>query len=694
MKSIFTILCLFIVTHTALYSQQEQVGLKWKSMLSVVGANQDLNDMVADNEGNVYVAGVWYLDKIKPTTRTMLIGKFNTKGDLVWQDTISGVEGRADIAYDIALDKNGDIYVAGTSEEDYATLHGSITLVKYNTSGTRLWQKKYTGPESGVYGTQKDFVRINVDRQNNIYLCARRAWLKGVTILAKFNSAGTLLWEKDIPGSIIYAAITDENGNTYLAGNDARRDSTSWLKYLTMKVASDGTIIWQDSKTEESGAVGAGNDITLDKDNNVFIVAKNQVVSGSSQISVLKYTSSGDFQWKKTKFGDISTIAGISSDIIKSDSQGNVYIVADTNDIPLKDIMLTKYTSSGEEAWSRIYNGVLDQNDFGLAIAIDVQNNIYITGEAHISNSYSPDIITLKYDTQGKLNWKKNNFDAEAIGQHISVTTEGDVLVGGYKREYDNLNGEWFGGFNVLKYSPSTASITKTVNQPGTYVFNASGNNTAITITLNTVSGTGTLNVSYFGFPAVNLEFDGNKPVNISQYKWVIEALGLTGIDAEIKIALDMLQNNGGIVDANDVKIFKREIEGQGAFKELATKFENGELKASITEFSEFILGSNSSPLLVEEDGGTVPKTAMLLENFPEPFKSSTKIRFALPNSSFVKLVIHDSFGREVTTLVNEQLPEGNFYYQFNAENLPAGVYFYTLTASDFSHTKKMTIVR
>ncbi len=89
-----------------------------------------------------------------------------------------------------------------------------------------------------------------------------------------------------------------------------------------------------------------------------------------------------------------------------------------------------------------------------------------------------------------------------------------------------------------------------------------------------------------------------------------------------------------------------------------------------------------------------VPNKFSLSQNYPNPFNPSTKIKFALPNSSFAKLVVYDALGRELETLVNEQLNAGTYEANWIASNYPSGVYFYTLTSGDYSETSKMILIK
>ncbi len=83
-----------------------------------------------------------------------------------------------------------------------------------------------------------------------------------------------------------------------------------------------------------------------------------------------------------------------------------------------------------------------------------------------------------------------------------------------------------------------------------------------------------------------------------------------------------------------------------------------------------------------------------LEQNYPNPFNPTTSISFSIKEAGFVSLKVYDLLGREVTTLVSENRPAGNYTVAFNASSLGSGVYFYTLSSGGFSQTKKMMLVK
>lgn len=99
-----------------------------------------------------------------------------------------------------------------------------------------------------------------------------------------------------------------------------------------------------------------------------------------------------------------------------------------------------------------------------------------------------------------------------------------------------------------------------------------------------------------------------------------------------------------------------------------------------------------------------IPAAFKLYQNYPNPFNPSTKIKFQIPLSRvvdaaggrgvFTKLFVYDLLGREVASVVNEQLASGTYEVEWNASNFPSGIYFYRLTAGDFSEVNKMVLLK
>ncbi|GIV46158.1 MAG: hypothetical protein KatS3mg036_0976 [Ignavibacterium sp.] len=89
-----------------------------------------------------------------------------------------------------------------------------------------------------------------------------------------------------------------------------------------------------------------------------------------------------------------------------------------------------------------------------------------------------------------------------------------------------------------------------------------------------------------------------------------------------------------------------------------------------------------------------IPDEFTLSQNYPNPFNPSTTIEFSLPKDAKVKLVIYNSIGEEVATLVNNQLSAGYYKYNWNASDLTSGIYYYKLISDDGFLVKKMMLLK
>jgi len=94
------------------------------------------------------------------------------------------------------------------------------------------------------------------------------------------------------------------------------------------------------------------------------------------------------------------------------------------------------------------------------------------------------------------------------------------------------------------------------------------------------------------------------------------------------------------------------------------------------------------------EDSNSTPHKFDLGQNYPNPFNPDTTIFFELPGASRVSLKIYNAMGQQVAALVEGRLSAGSHQIQWNAGNLPSGVYFYELKSGAFQQTRKMMLLQ
>ena len=94
------------------------------------------------------------------------------------------------------------------------------------------------------------------------------------------------------------------------------------------------------------------------------------------------------------------------------------------------------------------------------------------------------------------------------------------------------------------------------------------------------------------------------------------------------------------------------------------------------------------------------PKEFSLNQNYPNPFNPATTISYSIPKAEHVTLKVYDELGKEVSSLVDENKEAGNYMVQFNGQQttsskqLSSGIYFYRLTAGDFTDVKKLMLLK
>jgi hypothetical protein len=89
-----------------------------------------------------------------------------------------------------------------------------------------------------------------------------------------------------------------------------------------------------------------------------------------------------------------------------------------------------------------------------------------------------------------------------------------------------------------------------------------------------------------------------------------------------------------------------------------------------------------------------IPAHFGLHQNYPNPFNPSTTIEFDVQSLSRVRVAVYDVLGKETARLVDDDRPAGHYAVRFDASRIPSGVYFYRMTAGEFSQVRKLIVVK
>jgi len=482
--------------------------------------------------------------------------------------------------------------------------------------------------------------------------------------LIKYKPNGNTLWAKFYDSPVNYGGelkdmALDNFGNIIVTGNSA---GTNYDDYATIKYDSDGNVIW--AKRIDKGDHDQSLKVDIDDIGNVYVTGVSWRIYESHNFLTVKYNSNGDTVWTHTFVGNED-----ASDIpraIAVDSQGNVFVGGETDwRWGTPDFVTIKYYPSGGTAWIAQYNGSQNNYDYFRAMALDREDNIYVTGEFYSSGTTDLDIVIIKYDNiTGDTIWVKKYKGAgngDDTVRDITIDSLGNIYLTGSTF----VSGTGY-DFLTMKYNPSgELQWVKTYFERSNYEDHAN----AISLDkFGNVYVTGR-SYGYYNdneYATIKYDNDGNEEW-VKRYRGVLSNLFFS-------YANDICVDNAGNVYVT------------GSSQGINTLGDFATIKY-IQTASDI---DNNSP--------DVPKTFQLLQNFPNPFNPRTKISWQSPVSSWQTLKVFDVLGNEIATLVNEEKPAGSFEVEFQSavgsHQLASGIYFYQLKAGDYFETKKMMYLK
>lgn len=347
----------------------------WEARYKNAGGEDGPAALKVDGAGNVYVTG--YCDGGRSGYDWLTI-KYNSSGKQVWFKRLNSPDNHQDYANDIALDKAGNLYVTGGSRYDATDL--DIVTVKYSPSGQLKWAKRLSGP--GILPNWKDdFGRcIEIDKAGNTYVAGFSESSSRDIVTIKFNSSGQVLWDKrydgpdhgnDEPSGLAVSA----EGNIYVTGN-SYGSGTSEDMFL-IKYSASGEQQWVERYASPGSGPEDAQDIFLDKSGNVYVTGSGNF-GGHNKFVTLKYDPAGARKWVAL----YSTYYGSGAYSIDGDDSGNVYVTGAGMTKTVSDEIITiKYNAQGKKKWAAIYSGPT-KFDVGKAIALDPWGAVIMAGES------------------------------------------------------------------------------------------------------------------------------------------------------------------------------------------------------------------------------------------------------------------------------------------------------------------------
>ena len=227
-----------------------------------------------DSSGNIYASAY----------STMF--KWDREGTLIWARTVSGP-----VINGGWIDASGNIYLAGA----YYSSNYYGWLAKLNTSGTLNWQRSLNGLAQDLW------YNAGVDASGNVYVAGYSTSSGGSgnadALIAKYNSAGTLQWQRSIGGSgneyASQMALSPDGSLLVLSGNTSTSTAGNVDALITVINTATPSVAWQRSIGTSGYDYGYG--VTVDSSNAIY-----WLTSINGTLSLLKISSGAAIQWQKS----------------------------------------------------------------------------------------------------------------------------------------------------------------------------------------------------------------------------------------------------------------------------------------------------------------------------------------------------------------------------------------------------------
>lgn len=680
----------------------------------------------------------------------LLISSFpvETLTQFVWARRYDGPVHNLDYAKDIKI-RQYDVYVAGSSWGN--NTNTDFTVVKYNIFGAFLWDYRYNSPDSG----SDNAMSVTVDQPGNIYVTGmvNHNNTTGTDIFTiSLTPAGGVRWIKEFTGSGNgtdngIKVMTDNAGNVYVLG--VTTSGAGDFDIVVIKYSGLGNVIW--SRQYESPQTQIPNDMYVDK------ITGDVYVTGYTgnflpDYLTLRLNPQGVIQWTRL-FGGTASQEDVSNSIGHNIQNGDVYITGKCqNKGTGVGITSICYDINGGQKWisrfdSPIPGGSTEGYDIEYAGEI-----IYVSGWGNISNLQQHMGIVLGLETNGQLKWSKSyagrtgNFTSQNAPSDMKIDPFGNAHIAatgfdsafGIGRNFMYVMANSLGYLRIHEYNSTTSDFTSAIDINGyRAVITGSSDTTGHSSDMLTAAfvnkGNSLTNMNPKNISSFSTEWDSiTAPVlgvfgdasNVISVKVTLDTI-IFPQDGDLEIYLQhngitdtLVYHNGGtgdnfisteFDDTASVHINNGTSPFTGSFKPKSplSVFNSGEvsglwlLKIKNTGAFTGILRSWTITFEIDENtigiqpvSNEIPNKYCLYQNYPNPFNPVTNIKFNLPNTGLVTLKVYDITGREVAQLVNQNMNQGTYTFDFDASHLSTGAYFYRLSANGFTDVKKMMLIK
>jgi uncharacterized delta-60 repeat protein len=682
--------------------------------------------LARDGNGNTYVTGSstyeWWLYR----PGISLTAKYDTAGSRQWVNSYDSLDCAGSpmrIPRWLGVDPSGRLLVAGSMDQ-------GMVIVKHDSSGgiewfvrrdSVQWQGSSSDSDGGV-------VALYYPHSASYGISKCDVW-------------GNELWTRELSGfsSPCQALCVDASGNIVLVGNPG----TS-CDYAVLKLDRNGIERWR----KTYGEVGLSRDraiaVAADKWGNCYVGGSSVVGQTFADFVILRYDQGGTERWV-SRFSDPGPLFEEISDIV-TDGEGSVYSVGGSGE----QLRTFKHTSEGKLVWEQRWSAMDYWRDGDALIARDQVGRLYVAGTGYSAENY--DIVLVSYTADGQERWVRGLDSAWHEG--MALDPQGNVVVVGTFRDsterrqfkvtmFDSAgNRKWLAVFHpsVFQYE---RLVGVAVDRQGNTIIAGSSGQRCVVVKFDPAGMLTWVTHSPMDVvpDAVGVDARDNiivtgctsypRPSDLVAMRWDPDGQLVwvrTFGDAEHQEEGSMVAfDSAGSVylvgsselwsepytlavitlkyDSDGQCVWHARYQGPGAGSARARDLE-------ITRAGEiFLTGISECPwpdvessmftikykeVVTSQDTRWTDRLheCVLHQNFPNPFNPSTTICYTIPARLPVTLMVFNTLGQQVATVVQGEQEAGFHEALFDASRLASGVYIYRLQAGDFVDSKKFVLVR
>jgi hypothetical protein len=474
-----------------------------------------------------------------------------------------------------------------------------------------------------------------------------------VAIPLSYGQAPVVEWElvigADGSDNVINIFQTEDGG--YILGGTTQHFGGRNQDNFFIKLNADGDTVWTKAYGDNNYSETVSEFIRT-SDGGYIAIGNKTSSPYPSQHFMLKLDEDCDSIWSAI-FGDPDVQKGTGG-ITEAYDGGFLFTGRCSIDDYGRQIIIIKTSSDGTFLWEKYYG--LEGTDTGYNI-IQADNNSYmVIGESPSFNGQegNQDLFLMKTDINGDSIWTKSyGGEQEDWGVRIKQTTDGGYIAVGSSKSF---SGGYYKDWYIVRTDANGDTIwTKTFGSSYEDVaqdIKELPNNMGFVVA-------GVIHYGQWDGCLIRLNADGDS-------LWAVQ---IGGEDYEIFNAVELTED-GGYILAGQTDSY-----GAGG-----------------TDI--YVVKLSPDPVGINNQSSAIPKNVTLSQNFPNPFNASTTIRYKLNQTGHVTITIYDLLGKPIGTLVNVEQPAGYHQINWQADNIPSGVYFYKIQAGDYIKTRKMVLLK